>query len=291
MAQIEEPLLESAPLARQLALRLCQIDPATGDSCAWIHGFWQYLRLLGLASTPGLHAGFFSDALKGCAGTAARPRVLISGAADYSMLAVVVQAFREVAVRPDITVVDQCETPLMLNRWLADREGFDVTTVHSNIFEYTEARPFDAVCTHSFLSELPSERWPVLLGKWRRLLRPGGAAITVNRVRPGDSSTAIGFSPEQAGAFRAAILEKAQFLGRTWQGDPQELARQAETYMSRRRTYAIRSRADVVALFEGAGFTLGSLACGPITVGVQHGVSGPTTPGNADYARIVAHRP
>ena len=45
-------LLESAPLARQMAPRLCRRDSATGESCAWIHGLWQYLRLLGLASTP-----------------------------------------------------------------------------------------------------------------------------------------------------------------------------------------------------------------------------------------------
>lgn len=291
LPRIDEPLLESAPLAWRMAPQLCLTASGTDERCAWIHGFWQYLRLLGLASTPGLHARFFSDTLKVCAGSSAKPRVLISGAADYSMLTVVVQAFREINVSPDITIVDQCETPLMLNRWLANREGIGITTIRRDIFGYTENRLFDAVCTHSFLSEIPPGRWPDLLGKWRQLLRPGGVAITVNRVRPGENSTAVGFTPAQADVFRAAILEKARSLGPAWQADPLELVRQAEIYMSRRRTYAIRSREDVISLFEGAGFGLDSLSCGPIDAGVRHEVSGPTTPGNADYARIVARRP
>jgi SAM-dependent methyltransferase len=285
---VEEPLLESAPLARQLARQLCRIDPATGDSCAWIHGFWQYLRMLGLASTPGLHAQFFIDALKACASGAARPRVLISGAADYSMLSLVNRAFRERDVAPDITVVDQCETPLRLNCWYAERAGIGIATVHRDIFDYAEARTFDAVCTHSFFSEIPPGRWPDLLGRWRRLLRPGGVAITVNRVRPGDVAGSVGFTSAQAGAFHAAVLEKAQSLGPAWRADLLELAREAETYMTRRRTYPIRSREEIRSLFEGAGFVLDSLTCGPVTSGVRHDVSGPTTPGSADYARIVA---
>lgn len=291
MAQITEPILESAPLARRLAPQLCRKDPGTGESCAWIHGFWQYMRLLGLASTPALHSEFYADALKVCARGSGRPRVLISGAADYSMLVVVVQAFRETGVSPDVTIVDQCETPLMLNRWLADREAIEITTLHRDIFDCAEPGRFDAICTHSFLSEIPSGRWPDLLGKWRELLRPGGAAITVNRVRTGGSSSAVGFTSDQADAFRAAVLEKARTLGPAWQAEPLEVVREAETYMTRRRTYALRSREEAIALFEGAGFTMGSLSCGPVTAGVPHGVSGPSTPGKAEYARIVARKP
>ena len=288
MAQIEEPLLESAPLAWRLAPQLCRKDPATGENCAWIHGFWQYLRLLGLASTPSLHVKFFTDALTSRAGARAVPKVLISGAADYSMLALVIDAYRERNIRPNVTVVDQCETPLMLNRWFAERVEFDITTHRCDIFEYTETRSFDAVCTHSFLSELPPGRWPTLLDKWRQLLRTGGAAITINRLRPGGGSAPVGFTSEQAGAFRTTVLERARSLPGATRTDPLELSHAAEIYVSRRRTYAVQSREQILTLFEGAGFRVDSLSHGPVVTDVRRELSGPTTPGSADYARIVA---
>lgn len=284
MPQFDPRLLESAPLARRMAPQLCPTE-AAGGGCAWIHGFWQYLRLLGLASTPGLHAAFFGDQLLD---GAAAPRILISGAADYSMLDVVASALRRGGRRADITVVDRCETPLMLNRWFAEREGLSIATVRRDIFDFAADAPFDVICTHSFLSEIPAERWPSLLGRWRGLLRPGGIAITVNRVRSGDSAAAVGFTEAQAAALRAAALEIATSLGAAWPGDPRDLARQAETYMSRRRTYAPCSRDDVARLFEGAGFRLKALSCGPVTEGVRSDLDGPTLPGSADYARIAA---
>lgn len=290
MTRVEEPLLESAPLAWRLAPGLCRKDPATGESCAWIHGFWQYLRLLGLASTPSLHVAFFSEALTGLAGGKGAPRVLISGAADYSMLALVLGAYRVRDIRPEVTVVDRCETPLMLNRWFAERAALEITTRLCNILEYSEARPFDVVCTHSFLSEFPREHWPRLLEKWRELLRPGGAAITINRVRPGGGPEPVQFTSQQAGALRAAVLEQAPTLPRAPGADPKLLAQAAETYASRRRTWPVQSREQLLVLFENAGFSMDSLSLGPVASGMQPRVSGPTTPGSADYARIVASR-
>src|SRR5262245_36311726 len=102
----QEPLELSAPLARRLAPQLCHKDPASGESCAWQHGLWQYLRILGMNHSPRAHAAFLLEALA----ATARPgmRVLVSGAADYSMLAHVLAATRAA----EVTVLDVCETPL-----------------------------------------------------------------------------------------------------------------------------------------------------------------------------------
>jgi SAM-dependent methyltransferase len=290
MKQIVEPLPESAPLAWRRAPQLCSKDPTTDESCAWIHGFWQYLRLLGLASTPGLHSRFFIDALAACGVAGASRKVLISGAADYAMLDLVIQAHKAGDVRADITVVDRCETPLMLNRWFAERAGTDITTRHRDIFDYTDVRGFDAVCTHSFLSELPPARWPQLLDKWRQLLRPGGVVITINRLRPDAGSEPRGFTPEQATSFRDAVTEQARSLGRALDVTALQLVEAADTYISRRRSYAPRSPQQLAELFEGAGLKVDTLLHGPVATGARSGISGPTTPGNADYARIVARR-
>src|SRR6185369_1501384 len=113
-------------------------------------------------------------------------------------------------IRPEITIVDQCETPLMLNRWYAERAALAITTTRSNLLQYATSTPFDLICTHSLLSELPPARRPALLANWRTLLRPGGCVVTVNRLRPDGGSMPIGFTPDQAAAFVAAVRAKAQ---------------------------------------------------------------------------------
>ena len=285
----ESLLLESAPLAWRLAPGLCRKD-AAGESCAWIHGFWQYLRLAGLASTPRLHVSFFSDALLRLAGGKEPPRVLISGAADYSMLALVLGACEARGIRPDVTVLDQCETPLMLNRWLADRAGIAITTRLRDILEYSETRAYDVICTHSFLSEFPRGRWPRLLEQWRQLLRPGGAAVTINRVRPDAGPAPVQFTPGQAAALRAAVLEKAPTLPATAAPESAQLAGAAGIYAEKRRTWPVQSRGQLVSLFESAGFRIDGLFIGEVAGGAPSGPGGPTTPAGADYARIVAIR-
>lgn len=286
----EEPLALSAPLARQLAPQLCQKDAVSGEDCSWNHGFWQYLRLLGLITTPRHHADFFRQAFAGVAGDAGPPRVLISGAADYSMLAHVLAAFGERGIAPAVTVVDRCETPLFLNRWYAERLSRSIESCRSDILEYQSAAAFDAVCSHSFLGQFALPQRVQLMAKWRQLLRPGGLAITVNRIRLAAVPTKVGFSDEQARTFSATVLRQAEAMRETVAVDPQELAQQARIYAGRQAAYPVKSLEEIRGLFEHAGFSVEYLACAPVAAGARNAVSGPTTPGSAEYACIVARR-
>lgn len=108
----EEPLGLSAPLARELAQRLCRADPTRG-SCAWYHGFWQYVRLLDFGTTPRDHADFYREALLGPISAGDR-RILVSGTADYAMPACILWIGGLAGVKPDLTVLDICPTPLRL---------------------------------------------------------------------------------------------------------------------------------------------------------------------------------
>jgi SAM-dependent methyltransferase len=216
--------------------------------------------------------------------------VLISGAADYAMLACLLAAFRRRKVEPEITVVDRCETPLMLSRWYAERVSCKIETRRADLAEYSEVRAFDAICTHSFFSELSPGQRADVIGRWRQLLRPGGLAITANRVRPAAKAEPAGFTPEQAQEFGAAVLRQSQSMREQIQADPLELARHAEIYAGRRRAYPLRSREEIVQLFEPAGFRMDQLSFASPMAGAQAAVSGPTTPAGAQYAYIVAVR-
>jgi SAM-dependent methyltransferase len=278
---VDEPLAESAPLARQLAPSLCSVDPRTGERCDWQHGLWQTLRLLGVITTPVHHAEFFRGAFAGLEDGA---RILVCGTADYAMLAQVIAASRDAQV----TVLDVCGTSVELNRWYAARAGVRVTVVQSDVLSFAPRASFDAICTHSFIGQFDPESRARLVRKWREWLAPGGRLATINRVRPAaaDPAVRVGFSADQAKTFVADVLVRAAGLGL----DLAWLERAARRYASRQGAWPLRSLDEIRALFESAGFTLSEL--GTSTVPGEHGrVSGPTTPGAAArYAHILAVR-
>jgi SAM-dependent methyltransferase len=278
----DEALEEAARLAREQAPALCRRDPATGYSCDWHHGLWPTLRLLGLVTEPALHGEFLRMALAGVAGE--RPRVLLSGAADHALLAQALAAFgrRE----PDITVLDICDTPLMLNRWYANRRGTRLATQCANILDYEDAEPYDAICTHAFLGNFDAAQRAALAAKWHALLRPGGRVITVNRLRPGGDTQWIAFSVDQVWAYRARVEEAAKARALQVPG----LGRTAETYAGRQAIYPLGSAAELRALFERAGFGIELLSIATIAPAARQAVDAPTVPGAADYAQLIAVR-
>jgi SAM-dependent methyltransferase len=287
---VTEPLQISAPLARQRAPTLCHTDPVSRQNCSWNHGLWQYLRLLGLLTTPVHHAVFLREAFGHVAAGADSPRVLISGTADYSMLAHVLAIFGERNIVPAVTVVDRCETPLFLNRWYADRLSHSITTHCTDILEYQAKHGFDIVCSHSFLGQFDPPGRAQLAAKWQSLLRPGGLAVTINRVRPAWTMTTVGFSDEQADAFADEVLRKAQSMRTHIDIEPQQLADEARIYAARQSAYPVKSQQEIRELFEHAGFHVERLVCKPVSGHASTAVSGPTTPGNAEYACIAARR-
>ncbi len=288
---VDEPIASTAALALRLASTLCHKDPATGESCAWYHGPWQLLRLLGLVMTPARHADFYGTALETAVGRRRVPRILISGAADYSLLGHVLAALRARSIEPEITVLDLCETPLALNRWYAERMAYPITIRHRDIFEYEVERSFDIICTHSFLGRFDQKQRGRLVETWRELLCVGGAVVTANRIQPAATAEPKPFSPEQARAFRDAVSRGAESLHLSTSIDPREIVRQADLYTTHQIVHPVRSREEFVGLFEQSGFTVDHISWSPIVSGARSDVSGPGVPGTSEYGRIIAIRP
>lgn len=280
---------ESAPLARWIADRLCRVDPATGESCAWYHGFRLYLRALGLAITPAHHAEFLREAFAGSVVEGQRVRVLVSGAIDYSMLAHVVWACRECGATADVTVVDVCDTPLFLNLWFARRVGVPVRTVRSNILAYESADPFDFVCTNAFLGQFSPRQRPELVARWHSLLAPGGRVVTVTPVRPGAGRDPVGFTPGEAEALRDAVREAAREQAGRLDLDPDGLAEIADAFAARMRVHPVQSVEEVATLFGEGGFSLEHLSLSPVADG-RGDLTGPTVSRSAEYALVEACR-
>lgn len=283
---MDEPLSDSAPIARETASRLCRAEPATGETCAWYHGVWQYFRLLDLVTAPDAHADFYADVLGAFARVGKCKRILISGNADYGLLAVVLAACRSQNITPDVTVVDLCETPLQLCRWYGNRLSLTVETCASDILEFEASEPFDMICAHSFLGYFTPQKIHCLLEKWRGLLRPGGRIIGVHRIRDSDAPNVIAFTPEQAELFVERAARRAEERRSFLDVSPDDVTEWARTYVECFRIRPMRSRQELTELFAGAGMEITLSNAGML----QEVPGGPTTPGGADYAQFVATR-
>lgn len=281
--------MESAAIAQSVAERMCRFNAEAGESCAWYHGFRMYLRALGLAVSPQDHAEFYRNAVAAMAGQTHPLRVLVSGAVDYSMAAHVFWAAEESGVDVDVTVVDVCETPLYLNRWYSQREELPIATVHADILSYAPTRPFDLVCTNSFLGQFAPHQRPKLIEQWRSLLVPGGRVVTVTPVRPGSGAGLVGFSAEEAQKLRDVVVEAAEGCPQELGCDPHELARLTEAFAARMRIHPVRSLDEIRELFEAGGLTVKHLSSAPIGGG-HAGLSGPAVSRRVAYASVIASR-
>jgi hypothetical protein len=285
-----EPLAESAPIAWRLAPTLCREDPASGGNCAWNHGLWQFLRLLGLNTTPEHHADFLKRALEAVVPRDGTVRVLISGTADYSMLAHVLAALRIRHLEARFDVVDLCETPLMLNRWYAEQVAQKIFCWRGDILEYPGEDDYDLICTHSFLGQFSDERRLELFRKWHGLLTRGGTVVTVNRVRATVPDRVVRFTSEQTLGFIRAVHEAAKAAAGRLSVTPEQLVRAAEVYASRFHAFPVRSLTEIRELLNWAEFGVEYLETLPVTAAAGARTGGPTIAKDADYAHIIARR-
>lgn len=279
-------LLRSALLAHGWAPDLCEHGGERGG-CAWYHGAWQLLRMLGIMSTSGVNAAHYSNELARMAGDASFRRVLITGSADYAMLKQIADA--RGASDPPLTyvVLDRCATPLRICEWYAEQHGLTIETLHQDVLDPLPRGTFDAVFTHAFMGyfdDLGRER---LVRQWASALRPGGRVITVQRVRPDFPGDVVRFSDAEASAFLERVAELAPVML------PSEAAHLDVVGMARehaRNFWAlpVRSAERLRRLFEDAGFRLDrfdrSAPGGPV------GVTGPSVPNTDGFYLITAER-
>jgi SAM-dependent methyltransferase len=271
-----------------VAPRSCRPIAPGAQDCSWNHGLWLTLRLLGFLTAPEHHAEVFSA---GLAPLAAGARVLVSAAADHGMLAEVLSAME--GRRARVSVIDICDTPLALARWHAAKRDTPIETQRADILSFQPGVAFDAVCTHSFLGQFPPAARRQLVRRWHALLRPGGRVVTVNRLRPGaPPEERVGFTEAQGAAFVRNVLEAARGREAELPVHGAALESAAARYAARQGAWPIGSAAELRQLFEEAGFRAERIDIAPESGLVRrHAVSGPTTPGSAQYAAIVAVRP
>ncbi len=257
------------------------------EGCEDYHRVRPLLRGLGLAAEPDDHRGFLLPAIT----TALResgPDVLVSGSADEAMAAMLAEAGRGAGVAPRLTVVDRCDTPLVLNRAWGAANGVSVSAACDDILAFEPQVRFDLVVTHSFLGHFPPRVRSALMSRWFGLLKPGGWLVTVARLRPEGEARA--FDPAAADALAAEAARRM-----VDQPDigipPKEAEAVIRRYAAERSTsYPVTSATGLWALLTGAGFHLRCVAPQQVH-GRITGIQGPGLPRGGRYVNIVARRP
>jgi len=180
-AAIAEPLMDSAPIAFQTAIKRCPPMDAPG-SCRAYHAVWQYLRLGERTQSLRVDGSIYAAAAERLARMGTLRRVLVTATADYSMLAHLAFGARRGGAQPTFHIVDRCASTLELNRWYGDRMGLAVELTQSDVLAFKGNQAYDLVCAHSFVSWVPVEDRPALFKVWRGSLSDEGRLCFSTRV-------------------------------------------------------------------------------------------------------------
>lgn len=208
--EVTKLMLRSADNMKSLARRHCRGSYLTGNkaSCEWYHASWQYLRILGLVSTPDWHDEFYTKSFSDAFNSGARD-VLICGMADYAIIDHLARAIPDVMVNNVvISVLDICWTPIEICRWF-DRWYEEKKGVHLNMrYNQRDAlntdyhdETFDMITTDAFLTRFDENEREKLVMEWYRILKPGGQIVTTARLSNSSSHTKIMATEEEIDSF------------------------------------------------------------------------------------------
>jgi hypothetical protein len=174
---MNEPLEQLARFSFDWAETLC----APEHGCTHYHRMWSMIRLLESNGAQPAGAEFFGRELQPLGGSC---RILISGAADTGLAAMILGQLRPRGIVPDFVLVDRCETTLAQNRLFARAAGIAMEVHHDDI-RGCSCEPVQAVVAHSFLNFFPREERQKVVDSWARNLEPGGRLLLSQRLPEG----------------------------------------------------------------------------------------------------------
>ncbi len=250
---LHQPLVTSAGIMAKYSEQYCKGSYLDKDDCKWYHRDWQFLRLVNAVSTPDWHAQFYKQSIKESSLRISPKRILISGTADYCMLAHVSAALLESSATDyEIVVLDLCNTPLKMCEWFDGFEKLSVSirTLQGNALR-TDFRDdwFGLVISDAFLTRFDSEARKQVVAEWSRILAPEGFVITTARVEQTINRTRVAWNDRDIQTYvskvKASAFKQAQLLPCTIE----QLATMAEEFGRRKSSYPL-SEQEVSELFK-----------------------------------------
>lgn len=257
-------LEESADLVYDKSKELCK-HGIMDEDCFWYHSVWEYLRLFNMVSSPTWHDEFYKRELTNALlSSSGGTNILISGTADYSLLAYVIYSIKAINKNNvNIYVLDTCKTPLFACKWFAKKENFPIETINEDILKYQNDNYFDIICTDAFLTRFNKEIVPEVVNKWYELLKPNGRIITTVRIY--ESKTSKEEKDELIKKFKneakKCSLKHKDYL----KFSPDDFSKMAETYAKKMISNNLGDEKSILGFFKNhitsynTSITLGEL--------------------------------
>ncbi len=245
---LAEPLAQLADFTFEQAAQLC--DPA--HDCCRYHRAWSMIRFLLLDGALPEGADLLSEGLAELQ-REGRVRVLLSGAADTGLAALVLAVAAKIGQEVELVLAERCATPIAQNRRFAEALGIGIE-LHQGDISALDCAPVDVVIAHNFLTFLPPDARPGVVATWARVLRPGGLLLMRQRFAGQNRKADPGVSEADRSRLEAAArdhgyaAEKAREIGLAGQ----------DFWMNRYQRFEF-GEGTLRDLLAGAGFELVSL--------------------------------
>jgi SAM-dependent methyltransferase len=260
---IDEDLPRLAAESFELSKSLCR-------ACGQVHALWPYIRLARASTGVEAPASYLQSVLTALIAEGRRT-LLIAGAADTGLLALVSRASADADRDADIAVLDRCEAPLALCRRWAARTSQRLATQHQDLRDLNEAQRFDLVLVHGTLHFIAAPERPDVLSRLRRSLADGGRLVLLfNTSAPVVGVLARQGRDDYADWVLAELTRIAVALPEPQDAFRARLIDHAAERENREGAFTMPE--DVDSLLATAGFTLQKrVEVGVQTVGaVQH---------------------
>lgn len=242
---LEDLIKESADLIYEMSHNLCG-HGVMDDNCVWYHSIWQYLRLLDLVSSPTWHDTFYIENIKN--NLKDNSNILVSGTADYSMLAYIIGIVKKEDVKANIYVLDTCKTPLYACEWLSKKTGYPITVINEDILKYKNDNSFDIICTDAFLTRFDKKNAKSVVDSWNKLLKKDGVVVTTVRIHNGNDKE---FDKETC---IKEFIERAKNEYKKYQKyisvPIDEFLKLVENYARKMKSNNLGNVTDIISLFD-----------------------------------------
>lgn len=255
MSGIVEPLEVLARFSRLNADRLC--PPEVG--CRDYHRSWSTVRLIETGGRLPAGIEHFAPALQSMKERRGPIRVLLSGAADTGLAAMVLEALHGDVAFVEIVLADRCATTIEQNALFAGAVGLRFEPHLTDLAEL-DCAPVDVVIAHNFIQFLPVAKRADLVKNWARLLGPQGQMLIYQGLL---SEAEAGV---QAPVTALDVAERADLLARKARarGFPEaEIAAvvaEALAFWQFRATVGAVRLSDLRGWIDDAGFCIRSMA-------------------------------
>lgn len=228
-------------------------SPDRHASCRGYHAVRPFLHTSGLNTSADVYEAMFRAVVQQWAGTGPAPRVLISGAGDFQVPAIVTQSLRDIGKDPLVTIVDQCRTPLVMCEDAGPRLNMRWETARDDITSHRPPAAYDLIVSDRLMGHAPPSRRPDLVEAWRNQLAEGGRLITTISVHPD-----IDGSDRDDGALLEAVRDRfdAEYSFLLPGVDRADLMQMIEHYNHQRHGHRIGSADEVLPLFGQCGFEI-----------------------------------